>query len=271
VFSEDSEYKVLQPNQDLQKRKEYWEVAKGLQKIDGLQTSDYLETVIQDTLEGKYVTTEAEARIREHYSAMNPESHEYQNKEADLVATRITICLERDAFKFSPVTLKAIHKELFHDVFPYKWVGEYRTDNLTKSETVLGGLSMTYGDYMSIPELLQHDFEQEKSVQYNSPLTEEDVEKFSNFISAIWQAHPFREGNTRTISTFAIKYLRTLGVNIDNTPFQQHAKWFRDALVRSNYTDLERGIRPDFSFLHKFFENVILSAGHDLQALDLSC
>ena len=264
MLIEDSEYKVLEPNQDLQKRKEYWAVAKGLQKIDGLQTSEYLETVIQDTLDGKYKTVEAEERVREHYATMDPQSQEFHSKEADIVAARITVCLERDAFKFSPVSLKAIHKELFHDVFPYKWVGEYRTENLTKAEAVLGGRSMTYGDYMSIPDLLQHDFDVEKNVSYNFPLTQEDVQKFSNFISAIWQAHPFREGNTRTISTFAIKYLRTLGVEIDNTPFQERAKWFRDALVRSNYTNLQMGIRPDFSYLYKFFENVILSARHDL-------
>lgn len=43
---EDSEYKELRPNEDLQKRREYWEIAKGLQKVDGLNTSQYLEEII---------------------------------------------------------------------------------------------------------------------------------------------------------------------------------------------------------------------------------
>jgi len=41
--------------------------------------------------------------------------------------------------------------------------------------------------------------------------------------------------------------------------------------VRSNYANLQKGIHPEFSYLEKFFENVLLGAGHDLKALDLRC
>ena len=268
---ENSGYKELQPNKDLQKRKEYWEVAKGLQKVDGLQTSEFLEEVIRDTTTGKYGTWEANEKLKKYYAGMNPEDPVYQSKEADLVASRITICLERDDFKFSPVMLKAIHRELFPDVLPYEWVGEYRVVNLSKAEDILNGASMSYGNWETVPDYLQYDFEQEKDVRYNIPFAEEDIRKLSEFISGIWQTHPFREGNTRTISTFLIKYLRTMGIPADNTPFQRHAMWFRNALVRSNYANLLKGIRPDFSYLEKFFENVLLDAGHDLESMDLRC
>ena len=267
----DSEYKVRKPNEDLLKRKEYWEVAKGLQKVDGLQTSAYLEEIIQDTTTGKYGTEEADKKLRKYYDAMNPEDPEYRKKEADLVAARITICLERDDFKFSPVMLRAIHKELFQDVLPYKWVGEYRVVNLFKNEYILNEATMNYGNWETIPEYLKYDFEQVKETRYSIPFMEGDIRKLSKFVSGVWQTHPFREGNTRTISTFLIKYLRTMGIPADNTPFQKHAKWFRDALVRSNYANIQKGIYPDFSYLEMFFENVLLDAGHDLDTLDLRC
>jgi len=264
-----SEYTPLTPNQDIIKREEYWNIAKGLQATDGLQTSSYLEAVVADTLANRYTTEQAAENLYNHYNAMDPESVEYKHKEADIVAARITVCLERGDFKLSPITLKTIHRELFQDVLPFKWVGEYRTENLSKKESVLNGASMIYGDFSAIDDYLRYDFDTEQDAKYNTPFQEEDVHKFAKFISAIWQAHPFREGNTRTISTFAIKYLRTMGLQIDNVPFQEHSKWLRDALVRANHTDVKNNIRPDASFLNMFFENVILSTEHDLLSFDL--
>ncbi|MCL2391694.1 MAG: Fic family protein [Oscillospiraceae bacterium] len=264
-----SEYTPLAPNQDMEKRQKYWEIGKGLQATDGLQTSAYLETVIADTLANKYNTEQAAEKVYNHYTAIDPDSAEYRHKEADIVAARITVCLEREDFKLSPISLKVIHRELFQDVLPFKWVGEYRTENLSKKEPVLNDASMVYGDFNAIPDYLRYDFDTEQNAKYNTPFQEEDVHKFAKFISTIWQAHPFREGNTRTISTFAIKYLRTMGVQVDNAPFEEHSKWFRDALVRANHIDAQNNIRPNVSYLNKFFENVILGAGHNLQALDL--
>lgn len=268
---EDSEYKELQSNANLQKRKEYWEVAKGLQKVDGLETSKYLDEIIKDTTNGTYGSEVADEKIREYYATMDPKDPIYQSKEADLVAARITICLERDDFKFSPVMLKAIHRELFQDVLPYKWVGAYRVVNISKDEEVLNGASMKYSNWETISDYLQYDFDQEKDVRYNIPFTEDDIHRLSRFVSGIWQTHAFREGNTRTVSTFLIKYLRTIGIPTDNTPFQKHAKWFRDALVRSNYANIQEGIYPDFSYLERFFENVLMGAGHDLQSMGIQC
>jgi len=264
-----SEYTPLAPNEDMGKREQYWAIGKGLQATDGLQTSAYLEAIIADTIANRYNTEQAAEKVYNHYTAMDPESTEYSHKEADIVAARITVCLEREDFKLSPITLKAIHRELFQDVLPFKWVGEYRTENLSKKEAVLNGASMVYGDYKSILDYLRYDFDTEQTAMYHTPFGISDVHKFAKFVSSLWQAHPFREGNTRTISTFAIKYLRTMGVQVDNAPFEEYSRWFRDALVRANHTDARNNIRPDVSYLNKFFENVILDAGHDLQSLGL--
>lgn len=66
------------------------------------------------------------------------------------------------------------------------------------------------------------------------------VKQIQHFISGIWQIHPFHEGNTRTVTVFLIQYLREFGFDIDNTPFQQHSKYFRDALVLDNAKILQR-------------------------------
>lgn len=80
TFSTDKDYQELPPNNDLKKRKEYWEVAKGLQKIDGLETSQYLESVISDTPEGKYGTFEAEGKISRYYEEVGSDSPKYSNR-----------------------------------------------------------------------------------------------------------------------------------------------------------------------------------------------
>ncbi|MCL2883654.1 MAG: cell filamentation protein, partial [Coriobacteriia bacterium] len=120
-MSDDSEYQELLPNSDLQKRQEYWDVAKGLQKVDGLQTSDYLETVIRDTIDGKYGTAQA-ASIVESYYKESPAA-DAATREADIVSARIAAYLEIDDFLMSPVMLLGIHRTLFQGVYADSWVG----------------------------------------------------------------------------------------------------------------------------------------------------
>lgn len=48
----------------------------------------------------------------------------------------LPLILECGGFKFSPVTLRTIHTELFQDIFPYKWVGTFREVNLTHSKNM---------------------------------------------------------------------------------------------------------------------------------------
>lgn len=271
LFREEIEYKELQPNSDLQKRKEYWEIAKGLQKTDGLATSPYLEKIIKETVEGKYDTETANKKIKEYYANVAPGSPEYESKEADKVAGRITMVLENSAFKFSPITLKTIHRELFQGVLDESWVGDWRKVNISKGESVLDGKSVIYGQWSDILEQLKYDFDEEANNRYVLPFTSAQIKSFAKFTSAIWQTYPFREGNTRTIATFLIMYLRNMGVPANNDYFKEYSEYFRDALVRSNYSELSKGIHPDFSYLEMFFENVLLEINHDLHLQDLRC
>jgi len=94
--------------------------------------------------------------------------------------------------------------------------------------------------------------------------------KISKFIADFWQIHPFGEGNTRTVAVFAIKYLRTLGFEITNEPFESHSWYFRNALIRANYQDLSKKIYSTTKYLEMFFENALLGAKNELKNRKLS-
>ena len=49
----------------------------------------------------------------------------------------------------------------------------------------------------------------------NHPMTE-IIKHLSQFISDLWQIHPFREDNTRTTTVFLIMYLRSMGIPATN-------------------------------------------------------
>ena len=66
-------------------------------------------------------------------------------------------------------------------------------------------------------EYLKYDFDEEEKNDYNKLSFEEQIEKISRFTSAIWQVHPFVEGNTRTTAIFMIKYLKNKGYNLNES------------------------------------------------------
>ena len=112
---------------------------------------------------------------------------------------------------------------------------------------------------------LDYDIEQEKLFDYRGLSMSEVVEHIAKFISGIWQSHPFREGNTRTTALFAIKYLKSIGFECNNDMFEQHSWYFRNALVRANYKNVAKGINQDYSFLNKFFRNLLMGENNELK------
>ena len=87
----------------------------------------------------------------------------------------------------------------------------------------------------------------------------------AKFASGIWQIHPFCEGNTRATAVFIVKYLKTFGFAVNNDVFAVNSWYFRNALVRANYNNLQKGIHATNEFLEKFFENLLLGTQHELK------
>lgn len=188
---------------------------------------------------------------------------EQDTKEADIVASRIAELLAEKTFQFSPAELQSIHRRLFTGVF--KAAGQFRTYNITKKEWVLNGKSVFYAAFDSIRETLDYDFGQEKAFSYSELDAAQAIKHIAKFISGIWQIHPFCEGNTRTTAVFMIKYLQTFGFNVSNQVFADNSWYFRNALVRANYNDLQNDVHASTAFLEQFMENLLTDAQNELK------
>ena len=87
----------------------------------------------------------------------------------------------------------------------------------------------------------------------------------TQFISGLWQIHPFGEGNTRTTAVFTILYLRSMGFDVTNDLFANHSLYFRNALVRANYQNIRKGIKRNSEYLERFFRNLLLGESNELR------
>lgn len=241
-----------------------WKTAIGLQDVDGLKTSDYLLDTAKEHIEGRIDIETAKSRICSYYEQRNDRKNiEADTKEADIVSVRIAELLSEKTFRFSPAVLQSVHRRLFDGVF--KHAGQFRTYNITKKEWVLNGNTVYYASYDSIKDTLDYDFGLEKDFSYDGLSVNEAVRHIAKFTSGIWQIHPFCEGNTRTTAVFIIKYLQTFGFKISNDVFAENSWYFRNALVRANYNDLQNNIHETSKYLEMFFENLILGYNNELK------
>ena len=252
-------------------KKNNWEVAIGLNKVDGLVPSDYLKELVKKSINGEKNYREVEKELHKYYENRNLTKEEINTKECDIVSTRIAELLEDGSFTFSPIYLKSIHKYLFDGVFEgdiKNYAGTFRDYNITKKEDILNGKTVIYGNYKDLMEYLRYDFGEEENIDYTKLSSEGQVKRISKFTSAIWQVHPFVEGNTRTTAVFIEKYLRTKGYKVNNDLFKENSLFFRSALVISNFSDINLGISPDFKYLHSFFSKLLINKTQELINLE---
>ena len=124
---------------------------------------------------------------------------------------------------------------------------------------------MLYNPFDNLSETLEYDFAEERKFNYAAATTDEAIAHIANFTAGLWQIHPFGEGNTRTTAVFLIKYLRSFGYAVSNDMFAQHSWFFRNALVRANYYNREKGIVPDISFLELFLRNLVFGEKNEMR------
>ena len=263
-----SEYKTAQEPSKQEKARN-WDIAIGLQQVDGLTPSRYLYQVARDNIEGKLSHDEVHQSLRQYYRTPEGDELGIEYWEADTVSNRIAELLSNSSFTFAPTTLLSIHKYLFNAALPEHWVGNVRTKDIIKAENVLMGDTVHYASHMDIMPTLEYDFDREERFDYSTLNTRAQVEHIAQFVSGLWQIHPFREGNTRTIAVFAIKYLRNKGFAADNELFKDYAEYFRNALVRANYENIPRGIKRTYKYLNLFFGNLLLGENNSLKGDDM--
>ena len=255
-FSSFDEY--LRQGEPSQKESaENWKTAIGLQAVDGLQPSAYLIDVAKRNIEGEISLDETRKLIDSYYQSKTVRTPKDEDEEeADKVSANIAKILASKTFAFNTNGYVSLHRRIFEGVF--KHAGEIRQYDISKKEWVLEGDSVNYLNWEDLRRALDWDIEQEKNFSYKGLTDDEKIEHIAKFISGIWQIHAFREGNTRTTAIFTIQYLRSLGYKVNNEMFAKHSWYFRNALVRANYRNIQKGIDYSPIYLVRFFRNLLL-------------
>lgn len=236
---------------------ENWKTAIGLQAVDGLQPSAYLIDVAKRNIEGEITLDETRKLIDSYYQSKTVRTPKDEDEEeADKVSANIAKILASKTFAFNTNGYVSLHRRIFEGVF--KHAGEIRQYDISKKEWVLEGDSVNYLNWEDLRRALDWDIEQEKNFSYKGLTDDEKIEHIAKFISGIWQIHAFREGNTRTTAIFTIQYLRSLGYEVNNEMFAKHSWYFRNALVRANYRNIQKGIDYSPIYLVRFFRNLLL-------------
>ena len=239
---------------------ENWKTAIGLQAVDGLQPSAYLIDVAKRNIEGEITLDETRKLIDSYYQSKTVRTPKDEDEEeADKVSANIAKILASKTFAFNTNGYVSLHRRIFEGVF--KHAGEIRQYDISKKEWVLEGDSVNYLNWEDLRRALDWDIEQEKNFSYKGLTDDEKIEHIAKFISGIWQIHAFREGNTRTTAIFTIQYLRSLGYKVNNEMFAKHSWYFRNALVRANYRNIQKGIDYSPIYLVRFFRNLLLKDG----------
>ena len=241
-----------------------WKTAIGLQAVDGLRTSDYLKDTAIKHIEGDISIDEVKKLINGYYQSKTVRTlKDEETEEADKVSANIARILNEQSFAFSVTGFTSIHRRLFEGIF--KFAGKIRNYDITKKEWVLRGDTVLYVNSEDLHKALEYDLEQEKNFSFKGLSMDDIVVHIAKFISGIWQIHPFGEGNTRTTAVFAIKYLRSIGFDVNNDLFADNSWYFRNALVRANYRNVRKDVEPDMSFLVAFFRNLMMGENNELK------
>ena len=241
-----------------------WSTAIGLQAVDGLKTSEYLNGLARRNIEGEITIDEVEQLLNSYYeNKTTREADDDDKQEADKASKNIKRILSVKTCDFSTNGYISLHRRIFEGVM--KHVGEMRKYDITKREWVLEGDTVSYLNWEDLRRAVDYDIQQERDFSYKGISNDELVAHIANFVSGLWQIHAFGEGNTRTTAVFTIQYLRSLGFNVENDLFAKHSWYFRNALVRANYKNAIKGIDYSPVFLERFFRNLLLGEQWDLR------
>ena len=120
---------------------------------------------------------------------------------------------------FDENLLRKIHKHIFEDIF--EWAGEYRTVPLVKRELVLPGYSIPYAYPKNISKELKEKLNELNRISWQNMDTKTIANTFARKIAIIWKIHPFRDGNTRTILSFAFLYAKEHSFPFDIITFTE--------------------------------------------------
>lgn len=164
--------------------------------------------------------------------------------EAELSRANMMLLYENGFDDFSSSGFCFIHKALFGDV--YEWAGQYRKINIKKREQLLAGQSVWYSDCVNIETDLDNAWKNINQVKWSKLSREDFAKQIARLFPALWQVHPFREGNTRTTVMMMTFFIEHYGYYFDQILMAESAGYVRDSFVLaslgeySEYEHLEK-------------------------------
>lgn len=172
--------------------------------------------------------------------------------EAGMSRTNMMLLYESGFQDFSPAGLCEIHRRLFSEV--YEWAGKFRTINIEKRERLLAGRSVWYSNDDNIPSDLYSAFDKLLSQPWDNFSREKFVFALARYFPPIWQIHPFREGNTRSIVMMMSLFVEHHGFYIDHELLAVSAGY-----VRNSFGMACLGQYSEFEHLEKILLNAVCS------------
>ena len=221
-----------------------WKTVIALQAVDALKTSAKVIEIAKQNIEG---TISDDALLDECENLKNP---------ADIVAVRMFVNIIQNQFSLSQFELVQIRKALFGGLEDSPEL--LRTENLSKKEWALDGLSLVYPKANKIKNQLTKLFEAETLFDFEGLESKQAVKHIASFISELWTIHPFEKYNTRTIAVFFVKYLSFRGLALNNDVLSQSPVYFRNALARSAFCDGKKGFHKTNRYLERLVKKIVL-------------
>lgn len=164
--------------------------------------------------------------------------------ESEQSSANMMLLYEKGIDDFSPAGLQEIHRALFEDI--YDWAGKFRVINIQKRERLLAGRSVWYSNDEDIADDLKRVCAELEKYDWAGCSRQEFVQALARRFPAIWQVHPFREGNTRAVVMMMTLFVEVHGYSIDQELMAASAGYVRDAFVmasldqNADYEPLER-------------------------------
>lgn len=171
--------------------------------------------------------------------------------EADISFVKLlTVDNNVDCTKFDLKYIKNIHKYILEDIFD--WAGEFRTVPMEKPEDVLGGDTVRYAYPKEIEKKAENVVNELNRINWNTKELDDKAMSFTKLIAELWQVHPFRDGNTRTIVTYAFRFAEEHGFKMDRNLLLDNFTYVRKALVKAS-----DGQYSEYEYLYKIIKDSI--------------
>lgn len=162
----------------------------------------------------------------------------------------LTVDNNVDCTKFDLEYIKNIHKYILEDI--YDWAGELRSVPMEKPEEVLGGDTVRYAYPKEIIPNAEKCLNEINRINWNTKEIDDKAMTFSKLIAQLWQVHPFRDGNTRTIVTYAFRFAEEHGFKMDRNLLLDNFTYLRRALVKAS-----DGQYSEYKYLYKIVKDSI--------------